>query len=280
MMHHEQHARWPFGGKFRKVDEWLNAGRETLGTIWDLLAEQQVLHPDTLQGIGKFSEYIHAPDVHPLVWMKPDVMNRFKGRFKALIALLAASTSGKDTILKMIRSSHPELIDVVVTHTTKPPRPEDTPGVTYQFVSKSEFQTMREGGQFAEYIQQYGKLYGTSLAALSHSLGNPQTISIWRGEPMGFNELQFKLGWLHPDVPYASVFVLPEVSVSTLVAMILQKRANEWPIERLEKALFEIYAGGSMDICIVNPIQNEGPVLATDAFYRVLKHVQSELATC
>ncbi len=268
---------WPFGGRYADLDAWLNAGRDTVGSLWKLIIEQHSLHPETLKGLGAYSEYSNAPEIHPLVWMKSGVMERFRGRPKAFLAVMAPSTAGKDTILREIQATRPDLIDIIVTHTTKPPRPEDKPGETYHFVSDKQFEGLAQAGQFAEYVPQFGRRYGTSLEALHRSLEAPQPITVWRGEPIGWNRLQFELTRRFPNLPYASCFILPEISVNTLTGWILKKRGGELPVARIEKAIMEIYAGGAMDACIVNPYQaDEGPTHATEALLSFFTTIQQE----
>lgn len=270
----ERRQAWPFGGRQNTPDAWVNAGRETFGSFWNVLISQQALHPESLRGIGGYGDYLHAPEIHPLVWIKPDVMSRFTGKSKALVAVMAPSAGGKDTILRRIRSDHPALVDIVVTHTTKQPRADDTPGETYHFVNDAEFERLAQEGGLAEYVPQFGRRYGTSFEALRKSLDAPQTITVWRGEPVGWNTLQFELARQFPDMPYASCFILPKVSVFTLTEWILNKRRNEFPIPRIQKAITEIYAGGAMDVCVVNPYQEKGPVEATEALLRFFTKVQ------
>ena len=270
-----QSTTWPFGGRYPEAEAWLNTGRGKLGSLWDLIIEQHELHPKKLKALGGYGEYSNAIDIDPLVWMKPDVMTRFMGKPKGLIAVMAPSAGGKDTILRQIKSTHPDLIDIVVTHTTKPPRTEDREGETYYFVDNTVFDTMVNEDKFAEHVPQFGRRYGTSRQAIQESIDAPQPITVWRGEPIGWNRLQYELKRIHPDVPYASCFILPEISATTLALWILNKRGAESPIARIEKAVMEVYAGGAMEICIVNPYQpDEGPTQATNALISVFTAIQ------
>jgi len=49
-----------------------------------------------------------------------------------------------------------------VSHTTRPPRPGERDGREYFFVSPARFRRMVAGGEFLEWADVYGKLYGTS----------------------------------------------------------------------------------------------------------------------
>jgi guanylate kinase len=49
-----------------------------------------------------------------------------------------------------------------VSHTTRPPRPGETEGVQYFFVSEERFQELRSEGAFLEWAAVHAHLYGTS----------------------------------------------------------------------------------------------------------------------
>lgn len=49
-----------------------------------------------------------------------------------------------------------------VSHTTRPPRPGERHGVDYYFVNREEFHSMVVRGEFLEYAEVHGNLYGTS----------------------------------------------------------------------------------------------------------------------
>lgn len=276
----KQKFAWPFGGRFHVIEDWLSAGYESFSNTWDLIIRQEKLHPETLNGIGSYSEFQHRPDIHDLAWCKPDVVERFRGASKGFFAVMAPSAGGKDTMLRTIRANHPDLIDIVVTHTTKNPRPEDTPGVTYHFVSMEEFELLKQQSKFAEHVAQFGNSYGTSIDALTQSVQASQPLTIWRGEYVGWNTLRFRLKRIYGEnLPFASIFILPEISIMTLTKWIQTKRAGEFWTQRAEKAILEVIAGGTADICIVNPQETGRPIQATQALLNVFKTINNVQAS-
>ena len=77
-----------------------------------------------------------------------------------LIVLSGPSGVGKDAVLKGLEMNWPSLRRCV-TITTRPPRNGEQDGVDYTFVSVDEFRRMVEAGDFLQYAQVHGNMYGT-----------------------------------------------------------------------------------------------------------------------
>ena len=80
-------------------------------------------------------------------------------RVPLLIVISGLSGVGKDTVVDRMKARNVPF-HFVVTATTRPPRPEETPGVDYFFVSVSEFAAMIEQGELLEYAFVYGDYKG------------------------------------------------------------------------------------------------------------------------
>lgn len=78
-----------------------------------------------------------------------------------LFVISAPSGTGKTTILKRVMAQIPGLI-FSVSHTTRPPRTNETDGRDYHFVSKEEFERMSAAGNFLEWARVHDNYYGTS----------------------------------------------------------------------------------------------------------------------
>lgn len=77
-----------------------------------------------------------------------------------LFVISAPSGTGKTTIVKRLKKEIPSL-KVIVTFTTRKPRPGEKDGVDYHFVSENEFKNMIKEGKFVEWAVVYGNYYGT-----------------------------------------------------------------------------------------------------------------------
>ncbi|MEO6052244.1 MAG: guanylate kinase [Pyrinomonadaceae bacterium] len=80
-----------------------------------------------------------------------------------LIIISSPSGGGKGTLIKEVRGVLPGLC-YSVSHTTRPQRFGEENGREYFFVTKEDFERRIGGGEFLEYAEVHGNLYGTSLA--------------------------------------------------------------------------------------------------------------------
>jgi guanylate kinase len=88
-----------------------------------------------------------------------------------LYVVSAPSGAGKTTLCKEIIDIFPGLRHSV-SYTTRPARPGEVHGTDYFFVSKEDFKRMIEHGEFAEWAEVHGNLYGTSIKMLEESRRN------------------------------------------------------------------------------------------------------------
>jgi len=113
----------------------------------------------------------------------------------------APSGSGKSTLVnelfKMVRG-----LDYSISYTTRAPRGSEQNGKEYFFVSKAEFESMIEAGEFLEYACVFGYYYGTSRRFLRES-EQRATDLLLDIDVQGAAQVKDKL----PDA--VSIFVLP-----------------------------------------------------------------------
>ena len=78
-----------------------------------------------------------------------------------LVILSGVAGAGKDTIIRALTKKDPNIC-TVPAYTTRSPRADDIPGVSYNFVSKEEFEKLIENGDIYEYDIHHHHYYGTS----------------------------------------------------------------------------------------------------------------------
>lgn len=92
----------------------------------------------------------------------PKIQNNRTGR---IFVMSGPSGVGKSTIYKAIKEKLPNLY-FSISCTTRAPRPKETDGVDYYFISEAEFQQKIKNDSFAEYANVHGNYYGTLKSEL------------------------------------------------------------------------------------------------------------------
>jgi guanylate kinase len=82
-----------------------------------------------------------------------------------LYIVSAPSGAGKTSLCNELIDIFPKLRHSV-SYTTRLPRPGERDGVDYFFVSREEFERMSAAGEFAEWAEVHGNLYGTAVKTL------------------------------------------------------------------------------------------------------------------
>ncbi len=92
-----------------------------------------------------------------------------------LVVVSAPSGTGKTTLCHMLLKEF-ENMEFSVSYTTRLPRKGEVNGKDYFFVSKEEFERMVEEGDFLEWANVYGNLYGTSKSQVLRALNEGKDI--------------------------------------------------------------------------------------------------------
>lgn len=160
------------------------------------------------------------------------------------IVVSAPSGAGKTSILREFRKIYPE-VKFSVSHTTRPARPGEVDGRDYNFVSDRTFRELIEQGEFAEWEDNFGSLYGTSAKMMARFLqeGRDVLLDI---EPRGARSVKGKYdGGVY-------VFILPP-SLSELQGRLLGRGDHPSGIKRrLARARAEIGESSWYDYVIIN----------------------------
>jgi len=94
-----------------------------------------------------------------------------------LIVLSGPSGVGKDTVIRELKRRWPEL-HYLVTATTRAPRPGEVDGVNYHFLSREEFVDWVRNGEFLEWANVHGNLYGSPLADIRAALAEGKDVML------------------------------------------------------------------------------------------------------
>lgn len=82
------------------------------------------------------------------------------------IVMSGPSGGGKSTIITKAMHNYPGTFALSVSHTTRAPRPGEINGVHYWFSDKETIVKMIENGEFLEYANFGGNIYGTTKKAV------------------------------------------------------------------------------------------------------------------
>jgi len=91
-----------------------------------------------------------------------------------LLVVSAPSGAGKTTLCRFLIERLGFRFSV--SHTTRPPRPGEVEGRDYYFVSREEFEDMISRGEFLEWAEVHGHLYGTSRAEVEGALARGEDL--------------------------------------------------------------------------------------------------------
>lgn len=164
----------------------------------------------------------------------------------SLIIISSPSGGGKGTLIKEVRQLLPDL-GYSCSHTTRPKRFGEEEGREYFFISEAEFKQRIEAGDFLEYANVHGNLYGTSLAE-SRKVFNTGKDLIVEVDVQGALQIMERV----TDVS-VSIFILPP-SFEVLRARLTSRATedHEGLTTRLKNSFSEVMHYSKFDYVIVN----------------------------
>lgn len=164
-----------------------------------------------------------------------------------LFVVAAPSGAGKSSLVNALLQMDSHLV-VSISHTTRKPRGQEQDGREYLFIDEAEFRRKVEAGDFFEWAEVHGNLYGTSRAAVEQLIAGGQDVVLeidWQGA------LQIKK--LFPNA--ILIFILPP-SWDEL-AQRLTRRGEDHPdviAQRLANARIEVAQAQHFDFVIINAL--------------------------
>ena len=161
-----------------------------------------------------------------------------------LVVISGASGVGKGTVLGIMMKKREDL-KFSVSATTRSPRPSETDGVHYYFVTKEQFEEMIATGQMLEYSAHAANYYGTPRAQAEEKM---QTGSVLLDiEPNGAGQVKKAA----PDA--VLVFIMPP-SMEELERRLRGRgdTSEEQIARRLERAVWEMEQRHWYDHVVVN----------------------------
>lgn len=164
-----------------------------------------------------------------------------------LFIVSGPSGTGKSTLCKDLQKLIPD-IQFSVSYTTRLPRKDERPDEAYHFVSRETFTAMIDKGEFAEWAEIYGHLYGTPRSVIEQTLqkGNDLLFDI---DGQGSQQLK-------KNYPRAiTIFLIPP-SLEALEKRLQKRETDSSAVigERVAKACAEIAQARDYAYIIINHI--------------------------
>jgi guanylate kinase len=164
-----------------------------------------------------------------------------------LFCVAAPSGAGKSSLVKALLELDSHLA-VSVSHTTRAPRGQEQDGREYWFVDESGFRAMVDRGEFFEWAQVHGNLYGTSRRAIEARLQGGEDVVLeidWQGA------LQIKHLFPHAVL----IFILPP-SWDELRQRLMRRGEDKPEViaQRMANAREEVAQARHFDFVIINAL--------------------------
>jgi len=162
-----------------------------------------------------------------------------------VFVITGPSGVGKGTLIALLRERFPNL-RLSTSATTRAPRPGETDGIDYRFLTEEQFDRAVEEGAFVEWAEYSGRRYGTLREELDRhtGAGHPVVLEI---EVQGARQIRDSL----PEA--LQIFVAPPSEAALRER--LSGRGTDPPGEverRLAVAVEELQAAPEFAHCVVN----------------------------
>lgn len=109
-------------------------------------------------------------------------------RFKNIFVIYGPSGSGQDSIVEGVQKIIP--LERIVTTVTRPPRPEESQGHPYYFITRAEFEEKIQQQKLLEYVEKYlGVYYGVTSEEVER-VAHSGKIGIWKVDFEGARNLK------------------------------------------------------------------------------------------
>ncbi|MEE8680282.1 MAG: guanylate kinase [Olsenella sp.] len=167
------------------------------------------------------------------------------GATPRLFVISGPSGAGKGTLLAELRKQRPDL-GLTVSATTRSPRPGEVDGTSYYFLSDEEFRRRIAAGEFVEWAEVHGHLYGTLVSEVKRLLAKGHSLVLEIDVQGALNVRK-----VYPDA--VLIFIEPP-SLQVLEERLRGRGTeDEASIElRLKNARYEMELADQYDARIVN----------------------------
>ena len=162
-----------------------------------------------------------------------------------LFIIAAPSGCGKTSLVEALIKKTKNLC-VSVSHTTRPPRPDEANGINYYFVSIDEFEEMIKQNAFVEHAMVFDNHYGSSSQLIKEKLDEGVDVILeidWQGARQVKNNM--------PNS--TSIFILPPSKEALLERLQQRAQDNDATInKRMSDAQNQMQHFNEFDYLVIN----------------------------
>ena len=162
-----------------------------------------------------------------------------------LFIIAAPSGCGKTSLVEALIKKTKNLC-VSVSHTTRPPRPDEVNGINYYFVSINEFEEMIKNNAFVEHATVFDNHYGSSTKLIREKLDEGVDVILeidWQGARQ-----------VKENMPNAvSIFILPPSNEALLGRLKQRAQDDDETInKRMSDAQNQMQHFNEFDYLVIN----------------------------
>ena len=162
-----------------------------------------------------------------------------------LFIIAAPSGCGKTSLVEALIKKTKNIC-VSVSHTTRPPRPDEVNGINYYFVSINEFEEMIKNNAFVEHATVFDNHYGSSTKLIREKLDEGIDVILeidWQGARQ-----------VKENMPNAiSIFILPPSNEALLGRLKQRAQDDEITInKRMSDAQNQMQHFNEFDYLVIN----------------------------
>jgi guanylate kinase len=164
-----------------------------------------------------------------------------------MLILSSPSGAGKTTLTRMLLQTRELDLTLSISVTTRARRSSEVDGIHYRFITKKEFESLRQGGDLLEWAEVHGNFYGTLREPAEQVLRQGRDV-LFDIDYQGARQVKEKCGG-----DAVAIFILPP-SMQELRSR-LERRAEDRPDvidKRLREARNEIRRWTDYDYVLVN----------------------------
>ena len=162
-----------------------------------------------------------------------------------LFVVSAPSGTGKTTVVEKLVERTPD-ITLSRSYTSRPSRPGEHDGVDYHFVPRERFEAMIAAGEFLEWADVFGNLYGTNGPVTERLLASGRDVVL-------VIDVQGAAQVRETGLAFVSIFVLPPSFAVLEQRLRGRSKDSEAAIQRrLQVARDEVASFAEYDFVVVN----------------------------